>query len=363
MLWLAVFLATPRASADDYWAFESGTDKSLLVASRPDPVSSSTQFICDDEAESVEPGCVPCCPAITARLCPCNYFWAEALILGRDNQSRERALVLDLNTDEELLGTDDLDFDWAGGLRIGYGYRICGCMSFELGYLGVFDNSDSDGVELADTLMLPGDLGLQVNNFFGADTVDVSYESDLHSFEANTVCCCCDCCHCHSFEWLTGFRYLSFDEDLGISSFDDAEGTTLYAVDVDNNLYGGQIGSRYRRSRGRWSWESTGKVGLYLNDMEQSQAPIVDFPNFVFRDGQEDHATDLAFVGDLNLTAIYQLTSVWGARFGYNLIWLEGVALAADQLDFTNNPGSGSDLRDDGGVFFHGVNAGVEARW
>jgi hypothetical protein len=230
----------------------------------------------------------------------------------------------------------------------------------------VYDNSASGGVELADSLMLPGDLGLQVNNFFGADTVDARYSSDLHSFEANSVCCVCgcdSCVHCRSIEWLSGWRYLNFSEDFSISSFDDAEGTTEYSAETDNHLLGGQIGLRYRQCHGRWSWESTAKAGLYVNYMEQSQAPIIDFPAFVFRDRQGGDDTRLAFVGDLNLTAIYQLTHTLGLRFGYNLIWLEGVALAPDQLDFTNAPNSGKEVRDGGGVLLHGVNAGVEARW
>jgi len=39
------------------------------------------------------------------------------------------------------------------------------------------------------------------------------------------------------------------------------------------------------------------------------------------------------------------------------------VALATDQLDFTNTDQSGSALAKDGGVFLHGVNVGLEARW
>jgi Putative beta barrel porin-7 (BBP7) len=299
-------------------------------------------------------------------LCPCNYVWAEALILSRDNQAHNRPLVLDLNTNEVLLSTDDLDFDWDGGLRVGY----CTCISdrwrIEFGYLGVFDQSASADVELADSLMLPGDLGLQVNNFFGADDVDVHYSSDLHSFESNLVRCCCYCDgpnHCQSIELLTGFRYIHFGEEFSLSSFDSQEGTTVYDVETENNLYGAQIGARYRACRGGWSWETTGKTGIYGNDMEQSQKPLVDFPNFVFRPGRSSDESDVSFVADLNFTAIYQLTRIWGLRSGYNLIWLEGVALAPEQLDFSNTPNSGKNLADGGGVFLHGVNIGLEARW
>jgi putative beta barrel porin BBP7 len=216
-------------------------------------------------------------------------------------------------------------------------------------------------------LMLPDDLGLQVNNFFGADDVGVRYTSDVHSFEANLVHCCCSCngCgQCHSIEWLAGFRYLNLDEEFRLSSFDSQEGTSIYKVETENNLYGVQIGSRYRGcSGGYWSWETTGKAGIYGNDMEQSQAPIVDFPAFVFRTRRGSDESDVAFVGELNATAIYHLSRMWGLRAGYNLIWIEGVALAPEQLDFTNTPDSGRKLVDGGGVFLHGVNVGVEARW
>jgi hypothetical protein len=39
------------------------------------------------------------------------------------------------------------------------------------------------------------------------------------------------------------------------------------------------------------------------------------------------------------------------------------VALAPDQLDFTNTAASGSGLAAGGGIFLHGVNLGLEARW
>ncbi|MCI0331735.1 MAG: BBP7 family outer membrane beta-barrel protein [Planctomycetes bacterium] len=368
--WLGVSLclalvSSPRlAAAEPDGSIYTASDSSLLMARRQVDDGHLRESGYPDESRPEES--VTCCPIPSGRLCPCSYFWAEGLILGRDNQSDGQPLVLDLNTNEVLFSTGDLDFDWAGGLRLGYGTRICNCWAIEFGYLGVFDNSASAGVELEDSLMLPGDLGLQVNNFFGADEVDLQYESDLHSFEANLVrcCCCCDCAgHCRSIEWLAGFRYLNFDEDFSISAFDSAEGTTEYAVETDNHLYGAQVGSRYRRCRGAWSWEATGKAGIYGNDMEQSQDPIIDFPAFVFRPGRESDDTDVAFVGDLNFTAVYQLTDIWGLRMGYNLIWIEGVALAADQLDFTNTPDSGTELEDGGGVFLHGVNVGAEARW
>lgn len=325
--------------------------------------SESAEFLAVSCGDAVVPAD---CFSGPCRLCPCAYVWAEALILERDNQADDRPLVFDLNTDEELLDTGDLDFDWTGGVRIGYGIRTCGCWAWEFGYLGVYDHSAAADVELEDSLMLPDDLGLQVNNFFAADEVDIQYESDLHSTEANLVRCCCSYCDCcgrgRSVEWLFGFRYLNLNEELDITAFDSEESTTEYGVETENRLYGAQIGTRLRHCKRRWSWEATGKAGIFGNDMKQSQDPIIDFPDFEFRSQQSSSESDVAFVGDLNLTAIYQLNRVWGLRTGYNLIWIEGLALAPDQLDFTNT-GDDAELQDGGGVFLHGVNIGLEGRW
>jgi hypothetical protein len=298
-------------------------------------------------------------------MCPCGYAWVDGLLVSRDNGASGQAIVLDLNTDEVLASSDDVDFDWTGGVRAGYGHRICGCLSLEFGYLGVFGLDGDETVELEDSLTLPDDFGVQVNNFFAADEVTIRYESDLHSGEANLVCCCCccDCCgRCYSLEYLTGFRYISLNESFSMTAFDSAEGTSTYRVKAKNDLYGAQVGARARNCYGRWSLESTAKAGVYGNDMEQQQSSIVDFQNVVYLPASGSREGDVAFVGDFNITGIYRLNGCWGLRAGYNLIWIEGVALAADQLNFVND-GSTPDLVDGGGVLLHGANVGLEARW
>jgi hypothetical protein len=290
------------------------------------------------------------------------------LILARENDSDNQPLVLDVDTDEVLLTTNDVDFDSDadGGVRVGYCNRFCDCWAYEVVYLGVFDPSDSAHVEREDLLMLPGGLGQNVNNFFMADTVDVEYSSDLHSVETNLLHCgCCrdGCVDGRSIEWIAGFRYLNLDEDFSITAFDSGEGTTDYSIETENNLYGAQFGGRYRRCSGCLGCEMTLKGGVFANDVEQSQDPIIDFSNFVRRTGRGSDEVEAAFVGDLNVTLIWQFCELWGLRAGYNVIWLEGVALAPDQLDFTYSANSGRKLDADGGVFLHGVNVGLETRW
>lgn len=306
-------------------------------------------------------GSIPSC-----QMCPCTYGWVEGLILWRNNQSLNQPLVLNLNTDDTLLSTGNLGFNAAGGIRAGFGFRTCTGVAWEFNYLGLYNQSASAFIALPDDLSLPGDLGLAVNNFFFADQVAVRYTSQLNNAEINRVCCCC-CCdcptRCRSVEWLYGFRYLNLNENFSITATDFQESTTTYRIRTNNNLFGAQVGSRLRHCYGRWSWEGTGKAGIFGNAAEQIGSPIVDFPGFLIRPTQSASRGQVAFVGDLNLSGIYQINSVWGVRTGYNLIWVEGVALAPNQLDFTNTPTSGTQLSSNGGVFLHGLNIGLEARW
>ena len=72
----------------------------------------------------------------------------------------------------------------------------------------------------------------------------------------------------------------------------------------------------------------------------------------------------VAFVGQGNVSGLYALTNIWNLRAGYNVIWVEGLALAPDQLNFDfANAGAGTQLNNNGGIFLHGVNVGLEARW
>ncbi len=348
-------------------ADEPGPTVSSQLADMGDPAVVSSPPESFEPVEFWEEASGHSCGHPACRLCPCGYGSVEGLILDRDNRSAARPLVLDVNTDEVLLSTEDLNFDTGGGVRALVGHRVLDCWAVEFGYLGVFEQSTDARASRIDSLRLPGELGLAVNNFLFADQVDVHYESRLHSAEANLVRCCTMIDECsplqRSREWLVGFRYLNLGEQIDVASFDSAESTSTYSAKTDNNLFGVQLGTRWRWCRDRWSWETTGKAGIFGNDVRQSQAPLIDFPDFVFRTARSSSGTRVAFVGELNLTGIYQLTDCWGLRAGYNLLWIEGLALAPDQIDFTNIPTSGTALVAGNGAFYHGVNVGLEGRW
>ena len=86
-------------------------------------------------------------------------------------------------------------------------------------------------------------------------------------------------------------------------------------------------------------------------------------PTTIIRPARRLTDAGVGFLGDLNYTVTRRLNDTWWLRLGYNMIWLSGVALAPDQWDFTNTAASGTTLVGGGGVFLHGANLGLEARW
>lgn len=326
--------------------------------------------------------------------CPCVYGMVEWLYLQRHPQLNNQSLVNDQTTNTTLLSTSNLDFNYDPGLRAMVGVGLCDGRALEFSYLGLFSgNADAVVAQPDAASFLTIQNNLVGNVFVNTERYDIAYSSWLNSFAANCACCsgCCDsigcgeCCGepcgdscgvscgggdcgqigCQSLTWFSGFRYLNFGERFNMSAQRTVGGAIesgSYNIRTTNHLYGGQLGARVRRTHGRIGWEGSGAAGVYLNNSEQSQS-VIDFPNFTLRNVSRSE-NGAAFVGDVNLSGIYRLTNAWNLRAGYNVIWIQGLALAPDQLDsdFAAATG-GSNLNNDGGLLLHGINVGIEARY
>jgi hypothetical protein len=112
----------------------------------------------------------------------------------------------------------------------------------------------------------------------------------------------------------------------------------------------------------RLRWELTGKAGVFGNDSQQRQSLFDDDGALPVRN-VTSRECGVSFVGDANLSAHCPLNEIWSLRAGYNVICITGLGLAADQVDFTNDLNSGTELNRDGTVLVHGLNVGLEALW
>lgn len=317
------------------------------------------------------------------------YGQVDALFWTQDSQLEGQPLIVDANTGQTFLSTFELDSNFAPGLRATVGMRLCCGWALEFSYLGLYPGSESAAVVEPDPnafLTLPGNLF--GNAFVDFDSALVTLTTGLQGVEANMPfgpgccdsCCCgdgigCDCgdpCCCgdkvgrESIQWFAGLRYINLHERLDIATQRMIAGGVeegVYNVRTTNNLYGVQVGARERHEPNRFGCEATCKIGIFVNDAKQEQT-VTDFPDFPLRPTVSARSGGLAVVGETNLTALYRLTNVWNLRAGYSVIWIEGVALAIDQLDFNfATAPSGDQLHNDGGLLLQGINIGLEAGW
>jgi hypothetical protein len=252
--------------------------------------------------------------------------------------------------------------------------RLPNGRAVEFDYFGLFGgNTSAVAVKPDPSAFLTFPDNLVGNVFVDMDRAQVNYSSSLQSFAVNLPCCCgcCDecCCgdvRCRSFTWFGGFRYLNVNERLNITAQRTVAGAVEqgnYNIRTTNNLYGPQLGARLRRTQGRLGWDTTGFAGIFGNAAQQTQS-VTDFPNFPLRPTVSSNRGGVAFVGGANLSGLYSLTNVWNLRAGYTILWIEGLALAPNQLNFNfASAQGGSQLHNGGGMFLHGVNVGLDARW
>jgi hypothetical protein len=263
--------------------------------------------------------------------------------------------VLDHGSGATLLSTNDLDFGWRAGPSFLLGYRPTPMDAWELSYFGMMDWTSQQSISESG-IFVPGVLG-NLPFFDDADLIQTTYASRIDNAELNYFW------HhgCPDIMWMAGFRYFHLDERLDILSTETGSGSSLYDIRTGNDLAGGQLGVRFRHCCTRFEGDLTAKAGAFGNSVGQSQT--VGTVGLDPLRSAGNHTADWAFVGDIGLNASYYICKNWCVMAGYNVMWVDGVALAPDQLDFTNNPDSGRRLDRNGSVLYQGAHVGLGCHW
>jgi hypothetical protein len=287
------------------------------------------------------------------------YAQVDAIFFTRNVAAGNTPLVLrdivNVTDPNVVFSTADLSIPFQVGPRITLGHEFDATYSFEASYFGIFNWHETLTATGANNLNLPGDLALAGGlAFIGADQVSITYDSQVNNGELNLL---------HNYgniACLIGFRYFNLGEHLNIDANDIVDGTGFYDVNAYNNLFGLQGGARIVQACGNWSYDLTGKAGVYGNSISSSQS--VEDAGTALRNVHTTGAA-VAFLGELGLNGNYQFSQNWFIRGGYQVFWVDGVALAPEQLDFTNTPTSGTHLDKTGSMFMQGAHAGLMARW
>jgi len=172
--------------------------------------------------------------------------------------------------------------------------------------------------------------------------------------------------------FLYGLRFMTIPERFEFNSsgrvFNATAGEEFdisgsYRIRTNNDMLGVQIGGDYIHQHGKFHWGFRGKAAGLLNlhnqtsDIE-SVAAGDPYAAVVINTRLHDANDDIASVVEFGVTAKYMITPTCWVHAAYDLMWIHGLALAPEQLQFDANP---VDRLDNEGVsFYHGMTLGLE---
>jgi hypothetical protein len=282
--------------------------------------------------------------------CPTWTVRAGAAYLHR---SRPAPLVLvrPIAGPGAIAGGEDFAMGWSAGPDVSFRRRTSRGNEWELRYFGALQ-WDSPVVQY-------GAVGnVQIGSFsnFGATNLTGQYLSSLHSTELNWRRP-----HSERLSWLAGFRWIELSEDIN-STITFPAFSALYNWHTTNHLYGGQLGADLNlwRLSGPLSINSVFKGGVYGNDAN-NDFTLLPSTGGVFNGGLG--GMDVAFVGEIGVTSAYQLSRHCALRGGYQLLWIDGAALASDQMAASTARATQTLIDSTGAVFYHGALMSLDVSW
>jgi hypothetical protein len=273
-----------------------------------------------------------------------------------------------------VLSTEDLRTEFAPGGKYTIGRRIFDCYRVEGTYLGFNSWNDQRLVTNADptTLGGTGNLSTFLSGFSspatagldGANFVAASLRSNFQSGEVNVRYWGEMPPGPLDVSFLVGARYMRIAEQFQFdsqSALPSPAGTTNdLQSNVTNNMWGVQIGLEFAvLVSTRWWFDFDMKGGIYNDQVNAVSAASQNGVSTLITDTRNR----TAFVGDLCLTANWQMTPSWAFRLGYQAIFINGVTLAQDQLVSSLFNNVAGPLNDKGKVAYHGPLIGLTANW
>ena len=334
---------------------------------------------------------------------PVWYFGADALAIKRDGASNLTFASLVTRTwtpstdtppvysstqsHQAVLGTGDLDFGYRGGWEALIGRTFGACTAMEVSYFGLSDSSDMATVvdqtpfqlleppsaPIAASLFSPftdltGDpvVGLDYNNL-----ASISYSSSLYGLEWNL--------RRQIFipeDWvqgsvLIGGRYMDLREDFsyysesGLPSPGGA--TNSVATHTENDMVGVQVGAEFNFQVEPRCWvDCEIKGGIFDNAAKQETVYVNQSATSYAGTHTGSRAENTtSFALDLALNLTYECNSFTTLRIGYQALWLDGLALASENVTSSADVlvAGVANLVNDGKVVYHGPRLGITCAW
>ncbi len=269
------------------------------------------------------------------------------VVLTRATPHRSRVLE-DAPSGTTLLNANSYKFNWLAGADIFALHRVDGdhIDAYDIRYFGVQSLAAPSSVTAINPWHLPNDSVVS-----SAAAIDTVFHSQFHSAEFNAR-------HYSTpaLAFLAGMRWLQLnDQIVGRAS---TGVLTEFRESTQNNLYGAQVGFVWSRppADGPFSVIWTSKAGIFGNASS----------NYLHANcgcHSNDSQGQLAFVGDINVVGVYSLGDHVALQGGYQLLWIDGVAVGSDQFAVMHPSTTHNGINSGGGVFLHGAMASVNVSW
>ncbi len=302
----------------------------------------------------------------------------EALVWNRE-RTDDAVITVNRSTQETLIDGEDLDPGYEPGVRATFGWAPDQQQGFEIS--GFWLNGQSES-ETASLPLAPGPVfpsePIQVVGSFLIPTLqgfrgdwrhEVELKSELWGLEANYIRAV-DIADGVEVDLLGGLRYVRFDEDFDLHVLDNDPGRPTqfisdWDLDTSNNMFGAQIGVAV--SAPLTDWVSLGfdvKGGVFANRAKIENSYVDGEVNL--SDSFSKSEWGVAGLVQAGLGLTFPITPGIEAGFGYEVFYIDGVALAPD--NFRNSflhAEFGNRLKVDssGSALYHGANAHVRIRF
>jgi len=285
------------------------------------------------------------------------------------------------NASRDVLTGDNFDLGNQPGMRTLLGARLTDLMAVEASYLGLFEWGDQQSARNLDlnpfgvsgrlfspftTFGFPETSGLDFNSL-----VTVVNETQFNGGELNIRRFIEMPYPAFQVSGVGGFRMLSVDDRFSYrsQSFVPTPNGTAITNDVAgrNRMFGGQLGGMIELRVERRGWLNLEVKGLMLgNDAKQSSTfttgPLVGAGTTTA--GEASQRT-LTLGVDVQGSMAWKFTPSLVGRLGYQVIYLDGLAMGADNF-MKNAPYAAANpslLDKEGQLTVHGPFMGVTATW
>lgn len=194
-------------------------------------------------------------------------------------------------------------------------------------------------------------------DFFKADKASAKYKSQFQNAEVNYFYYITPRRGDYfSGGWLAGVRYISLRENLDIEFHKGAD-ESPYRVHVWNHIPAIQVGATLGWNPIKvLSWDVTAKVGMGF-DCSRQHTYWGDLNNTVVLRDYQVKTFSLPLIASGSIALTYQPWKYTNLHAAYECIYLNGIALAPDQLD--KSPHSRKRIRAIGQALIHGATVGI----